>query len=166
MAAIRAIPSALGYFADASGTIYSDAFGEMRPLTPCQDASGYMRAKVARKSCRVHGLVAETFIGPRPNGAQVNHKDGNKRNNAVCNLEYVTASQNIQHAYDTGLKRSRRGAQNPNAKLSEAQRAQVKAAYFARAVGGRLPTGVAGEIASKYGVLPQQVRRIAKGDAA
>ena len=52
----------------------------------------------------VHVLVALAFIGERPtepNGQQydVNHKDGNRDNNALSNLEYVTKSENIQHSY-------------------------------------------------------------------
>ena len=45
----------------------------------------------------VHTLVAEAFIGPRPEGFVVNHKDGNKDNPSVGNLEHVTARQNSIH---------------------------------------------------------------------
>lgn len=47
---------------------------------------------------RVHSLVAEAFLGPRPDGYQVNHKDCNKTNNRADNLEYVTHAENIRPA--------------------------------------------------------------------
>lgn len=54
------------------------------------------------KTCRIHKFVAEAFIGPR-NGFQINHKDGNKHNNIVSNLEYVTPKENSAHARRLGL---------------------------------------------------------------
>lgn len=47
----------------------------------------------------IHGLVAEAFLGPRPEGYQVDHKDGNRSNNHISNLEYVTAKENIKRAW-------------------------------------------------------------------
>ncbi len=52
-----------------------------------------------RKTKMVHCLVAASFIGPRPEGHQVNHKDGDKSNNQLSNLEYVTPSQNVRHTH-------------------------------------------------------------------
>ena len=72
-----------------------------------------------RTSVRVHRLVAEAFI-PNPNELpQINHIDGNKENNNVKNLEWVNNSQNMIHAYRTGLATPHptygmRGHKNPN----------------------------------------------------
>ena len=50
------------------------------------------------KTAYIHHLVAEAFLGPRPDGAEVNHKDCDKTNNALANLEYVSRGENIAHA--------------------------------------------------------------------
>lgn len=69
---------------------------------------GYLRAAICfgganRKDYMVHRLVAMAFI-PNPQGLlQINHKDGNKLNNHYSNLEWCTASHNVQHAVDNGL---------------------------------------------------------------
>jgi len=57
-----------------------------------------------KKSMFIHRLVAEVFIINPDNKPQVNHKDGNKLNNNVENLEWVTQNENVQHMYDLGLK--------------------------------------------------------------
>ena len=56
------------------------------------------------KVFRIHRLVAEAFISEQPTPEhQINHKDGNKANNCVDNLEWVTPAQNTHHAYEHGL---------------------------------------------------------------
>ncbi len=56
-----------------------------------------------RSSPHVHKLVAEKFIGPCPSGKEVNHVDGNYKNNRLDNLEYVTRPFNSEHAVRHGL---------------------------------------------------------------
>lgn len=67
----------------------------------------YIRAAInfrgEKKSECVHRLVAETYIPNPENKPEVNHKDGNKHNNNLSNLEWVTKQENSQHACDTGL---------------------------------------------------------------
>jgi hypothetical protein len=68
--------------------------------------SGYVSVSIYPKSYLLHRLVAHTFIVNPMNKEQVNHIDGNKQNNHLTNLEWVTNQENTQHAYDTGLKKS------------------------------------------------------------
>lgn len=53
----------------------------------------------------IHVLVMETFYGPNIHGLEINHIDGNKRNNNINNLEYVSRSDNMKHAYRMNLKK-------------------------------------------------------------
>ena len=66
---------------------------------------------------RVHVAVAKAYIPNPDNKPFVNHKDGDKTNNHVSNLEWVTASENTRHAYDTGLMKSPKGFDNKLSKM-------------------------------------------------
>ena len=55
------------------------------------------------KDFLVARLIALTFLGEPPQGFTVNHKDGNRMNNAVDNLEWLSLADNIRHGFETGL---------------------------------------------------------------
>ena len=104
------------YLVYSDGSVYSKHYN--RFLKP-QKNRNYLTYKMFNKMLKVHRVVAEAFI-PNPNNKpQVNHKDGNKLNNDVSNLEWVTASENGLHSYKLGLSKkehllNRVGDKNPN----------------------------------------------------
>lgn len=72
-----------------------------------KDKKGYLRVSLSRNNVqvtvKVHRAVAIAFIENPNNLPQVNHKDGNKGNNEVSNLEWVSNYDNMQHAIENGL---------------------------------------------------------------
>ena len=94
------------------------------PLTPTANPNGYLKVGLAmgdgkQKQQLVHILVAKHFI-PNPYGhPQVNHKDGDKTNNYVENLEWVTAQENNLHALRTGLRPGYMSANDKEAYLAQ-----------------------------------------------
>ena len=67
---------------------------------PCY---GHISIDSGHAKIYVHRLVYSLFVNEIPEGMYINHKDGNPKNNHVNNLEVCTPSQNIRHAFDTGL---------------------------------------------------------------
>lgn len=128
-------------------------------LKPALDKKGYLRVGLMIDgdlvTLKVHRIVCECFHENPLNLPQVNHKDGNKQNNNEVNLEWSTASANVQHAFDTGLtvniygkvadtSNFARGTKNSQSKLDEAK---VKEARELRASGKSYQS-----IADKFGV--------------
>lgn len=95
---------------------------EIRILAQGVNGCGYLYSTISHKgvvyALRIHRMVAEAFIDNPKNLPQVNHKDGNKKHNQDWNLEWVTASENTKHAYDTGLCTILTGEDNPHCKIS------------------------------------------------
>jgi hypothetical protein len=103
-------------------------------LTPHYCKNGYARVHMYRNkkgsTYLVHKLVMSTFVGPCPNGYEVNHKDFDKANNRLTNLEYVTHQQNAIHKVAGGHANSLRGEEQPNSKLTWAQVKDARYKYF------------------------------------
>lgn len=70
-----------------------------KPLKTTAAKNGYSVINIGRKTEYAHRLVARTFIGEIPAGMDINHKNGDKQDNRVANLEIVTRAENILHAY-------------------------------------------------------------------
>jgi len=74
-----------------------------RPVSPMACGSGYQQVQLndgqTSKRFYVHALVMLAFVGLRPKGMVINHKDLNKQNNRLENLEYVTQKQNCAHSF-------------------------------------------------------------------
>jgi len=96
------------YLVTTDGRIFS--LINMRYLKQSVSNSGYslinLRNNVAIKTFTIHRLVANTYVSNFDNKPQVNHIDGNKKNNLACNLEWVNASQNQLHSVKMGLRKS------------------------------------------------------------
>lgn len=110
------------YYALEDGNIYSET--SKRNLSKHLDKDGYEKVRLVsmdgRHTYSVHRLILESF-NPVENMdiLQVNHKDGNKQNNKLNNLEWTTCKENIQHACATGLRHNQIGENNNATKLTE-----------------------------------------------
>lgn len=94
--------------------------------------NGYAQCSLHHRSVYIHQLVAAAFIGPCPDGHEVNHKNLKRSDNRADNLEYLTRSQNNKHSYQHGRKaHSRYGEANHNTKLSADDVRIIRAAHAA-----------------------------------
>ncbi|MBQ3336978.1 MAG: NUMOD4 motif-containing HNH endonuclease [Selenomonadaceae bacterium] len=138
------------------GRVKSFAYGRETILTPVVTNNGYLSVGVydgqKQSFIRVSRLVAQTFV-PNPQGkTQVNHIDGIKFNNHASNLEWVTDSENKQHAIRLGLKRT--GIDNPFAKLTAEQVVYIR----------DNPDNLSGKkLAEKFGVHKSVIYDVQRG---
>ena len=109
------------YSVSINGEVRNDLTGQIK--TPHKNGSGYYDVHLYDNSKstvhKIHRLVADAFIPNPEDKPCINHIDGNKTNNNVDNLEWVTHSENMKHAYRTGLAKPHptygmRGKKNPN----------------------------------------------------
>jgi hypothetical protein len=105
-----------------------------------------------RKTRNIHRLVAEAFIPNPGNKPQVNHINGDKEDNRVENLEWVTPKENTQHALKRGLANKREGSHNGYSKLNEED---VKEIFSLRQKGFSNS-----EISNRFNVDPSLISKV------
>lgn len=116
-----------GYEASSDGHIRNK--NTKRVLREFVGRDGYFRTQFGGKTRTVHRVIAMAFIPMEDGRDFVNHKDGDKRNNNVENLEWCTRSENAKHAYTHGLKKPQKGERNGRAKLSSEDVRVIKENY-------------------------------------
>ena len=128
-----------------------------RILKQGRSGSGYRHVAIAvpgrrHRSTRVHSIVAEVFIGPKPSPShEIAHGDGDKTNNRADNLRWVTPIENAADKAKHGT--IVRGIKHGMAKLTEAQAREILADTKTRVV----------DLADKYGVRIESIYNIKKG---
>ena len=113
---IKEIVKYPNYYADDSGKIYSKKYGDLRELKQYPKTNGYLYVALSKNGkkyhLRVHRLIAEAFISNPDNLPEVNHKDENKTNNLVANMEWCTHHAN--KIYGSRRERVARKVSDPN----------------------------------------------------
>ncbi len=127
------------YSISSLGRLRRDALGRgvKRPhlLMGSTHREGYKMVRLCAgrtnvRPCKIHQLVAEAFLGPRPVGHEVNHKNGIPGDNRVENLEYLTHRDNVRHTiYVLRRPWAARGSRVGSARLSETEVKTIRLLY-------------------------------------
>ena len=149
----KTIPDYPNYSVNPDGVIRHDKTG--KTLSHVDNGKGYKVVKLFNgkrpqgRLCLVHRVVLSTFVPSHSTGLDVNHKNGDKGCNLLCNLEWVTKSENTQHAHITGLFKN---------KLSIEQVKEIKALL------SEVERDTQVNIGKKYGVVHSIIGKIWRGE--
>ena len=125
---MKAIPNFPGYFASSSGQIFSNRRGSLKEMKLSVHRDGYFKIMICVEKTKytrmVHRLVASAWITNSENKREINHKNGDKKDNRVENLEWVTSSENAFHK--TSILRKCIGEQTHLSKLTEDQVKEIR----------------------------------------
>lgn len=129
------IPGFPHYEVDVNGTVWSTrnwrGYGR-REITPVETNGGYLKVRLStegdgRVNRAVHRIVAETFLGPRPGGAQIRHLNGDKKDNRAENLAWGTALENAGDREMHG--NAPIGIRNPHSKLTDEDVSRIRSLH-------------------------------------
>lgn len=157
----RVIPGSGGlYSVSTEGRIRSHFNRQSRVLACCPDTKGYLQFAMSlpggrRVRMKVHRAVALTFLGTRPQGTQINHISGDKNDNSVRNLEYVSCRENVRHAWAMGLRSPEQvqGERHGRSRLTADKVREIRASHGKATVT---------ELADRFGVTPQNIDCVLK----
>jgi len=146
------------YHIDAQGRVWR--INRLCCIRAENDAGDYLQVRriVDGKRLHVlaHRLVWVYFNGPIPDGLEINHENGRKKDNWPDNLEPMTGSDNLKHAHATGLI-DQRGERNPAAKLTAEAVALIRGAYAAGGVTQE-------QLGALHGVSFKTISKIVRGE--
>ena len=152
------------YYITENGDVYSELNGkygllngQLKKMKSRINDNGYeiIGLKIDGKSTtkRIHRMIAEMYIENPNNYPIINHKDGNKLNNHISNLEWCSYSHNLKHSYDNNLRQAapKKGSENNMAKLTEKQVLEIRKLFDKHTIK---------EISEMYGVSKSCIKQI------
>jgi hypothetical protein len=148
------------YFVTRDGRLWNNKLGKFMKL---QDKKGYLHVQLNENGKReyksIHRLVAEAYIPNPDNKRTVNHKDSDKHNNNVDNLEWSTDGENIKHSYENGVRENQKKicAQN-GMTMRKFSESDIKEIYSKRKNKIKIQ-----DIANSYSVHRETISRILRG---
>lgn len=155
------------HYSPQTGLIWRVARNNCKPhtkaarLVALKSPGGYRWLCSGTEKCEAltafqHRVIWEAFVGPIPEGYQINHKDFDKANNRLSNLELLTPQQNTQHALQAGRKKIIHGDACYQTEITDAQLLNLQERYLRGEV--RLV-----EEAARYGMKPRSLSPILSG---
>lgn len=132
------------YRISTKGRFQSKKRGAWKDMSTTPDGGGYLQAFMCENGKpfvrKVHKLMQDAFFDPDPERPEINHKNGNKQDNRLENLEQCTRLENMRHACETGLFERPDTAGRPKQKIKIVETGQIfdSESDCARAIGGHI----------------------------